>query len=94
MILSRLSEPGAQPVKMTSRTLKGTSIGNKYSGASYERNLDHLPRIDPEWHDYASEWIIYVMKNVTYIKNGLFRESESTDIGSVRRHAAYGQAAP
>ena len=56
--------------------------------------MAHLPRIDPEWHDYASEWIIYVMKNVTYVKNGLFIKSESTDIESVRRHAAYGQAAP
>jgi hypothetical protein len=56
--------------------------------------MDHLPRIDPEWHDYASEWIIYVMKNVTYVKNGLFRESGSTNIGNVKRHAAYGQAAP
>jgi hypothetical protein len=56
--------------------------------------MDHLPRIDPEWHDYAGEWIIYVMRNVTYVKNSLFIESESTDSRNVRRHAAYGQAAP
>jgi hypothetical protein len=57
-------------------------------------SMVHLPRIDPEWHDYASEWIIYVMKNVTYVKNGLFIESESTDIRNVRKYAAYGQTAP
>ena len=53
-------------------------------------SMVHLPRIDPEWHDYASEWIIYVMKNVTYVKNSLFIGSESTDSGKVRRHGAYG----
>jgi hypothetical protein len=84
MILLHLSEPGTQQVKESPRTTKGTSIGNKIQvQATKQLSMDHLPRIDPEWHDYASEWVIYVMKNVTYVKNSLFIESESTDSGNV-----------